>query len=98
MPKYLLLTMGWYRRLWWVEEEPGLNCTSEQRERVLQSSLAVTDEYFLDEVKDVNLTSTPGIVSSLVYFFTLAPTVDPWIKDTLEPAIFAFIERLSSKN
>ena len=63
MPQYLLLTIGWYSRFWWRAEEPGLNCTAYQRETVLPSTLAVTDDFFLDEVDDANLTTTPGIVS-----------------------------------
>lgn len=62
MPQYLLLTIGWYNRFWWKVEQAGLNCTADQRESVLSSSLAVTDEVFLDAANDVNLTTTAGIV------------------------------------
>ena len=60
--RYVLLTMGWYSRFWWRAEQPGLSCTAEQRESVLSSTLAVTDEVFIDD-SQANLTITPGIVN-----------------------------------
>ena len=62
-PQSSLLTIGWYDRLWWREEEPGLNCTADQRERVIRSTLTVSaDGVFIDEVNGANRTTTPGIV------------------------------------
>ncbi len=72
MPQYLLLTIGWYSRFWWRVEQPGLSCTAAQRERVLPSTLAVTDEIFLDAVNDVNLTTTPGIVGQSIVIILLS--------------------------
>ena len=62
--RYVLLTMGWYSRFWWKEEQPGLTCTAEQRESVLLHTLAVTDEVFINEGQ-ANLTITPGIVDQV---------------------------------
>ncbi len=63
LPRYLFLTIGWYDRFWWKVDQPGLSCTADQRESVLLSTLAVTDEFFIDETSYVNLTTTPGIVN-----------------------------------
>lgn len=60
-----MLTVGWYSRFWWQLEERHSNCTAEQIESLLAFSLAVTDETFLS---DLNLTTTPGIVSLSHYF------------------------------
>ena len=65
LPRHLLLTPGWYSRFWWRVDDEGLNCTVEERESVLPSSLAGLNFIFLDEVADVNLTTSTGIVSQL---------------------------------
>lgn len=57
------MTLGRFRHEWWRQVIPGLTCTADQRERVMSSSIAFTESYFLDEEKDANLTTTPGIVS-----------------------------------
>ena len=62
MPRYLLLTIGWYTRLWWTVEQPGVNCTVKQMEMVLNNSIAVSDEVFLDEEEDATIPTTPGRV------------------------------------
>ena len=63
LPQYLLMTLGWYIDSWWTVDDESLNCTVEERESVLPSSLAVLNTFFLDEINDVNLTTTVGIVS-----------------------------------
>jgi len=64
-PKYLLLTLGWYREDWWTfEYNEQLNCSEADREAVLENSLAFLNFDFLDEKNDVNLTTDTGIVSS----------------------------------
>ena len=63
LPQYLFMTPGWYSRLWWRVDDSGLTCTVQQRERVLANSLAFLHFVFLNEVADVNLTTTPGIVN-----------------------------------
>ena len=60
MPQYVIMTIGWYERFWWTEDEFESNCTAKQRESVLAFTLAATDETF---ISDVNATTTPGIVS-----------------------------------
>ena len=64
-PKYIVMTLGRYRRFWWRQEDPKLNltCTADQRESVLPSSLGFSESYFLDEEKDANVTTTSGMVS-----------------------------------
>ena len=66
-PRYLLLTLGWYSQLWWRLEGEGenLNCTVEERESVLSSSLAFLQFSFLNGTSEVdrNLVTTSGIVS-----------------------------------
>ena len=61
-PEYVVLTLGRFRRNWWRQEISGLTCTADQRESVMLSSLAFTESYFLNEVKDANVTATSGIV------------------------------------
>ena len=63
LPQYLLLTLGWYENFWWRVEDEGLNCTVEERESVLLSSLAGLSFKFLDEEADEDLTTSTGIVS-----------------------------------
>ena len=53
---------GGFRINWWRQEIPGLTCTADQRESVLPLSLAFTDNYFLNEVRDANVTASSGIV------------------------------------
>ena len=65
-PKHIIMTPGRSRKFWWRQEIPGLNCTADQRESVLPFSLSVTENYFLDEDKDANITTTSGIVSLYV--------------------------------
>ena len=62
LPKYLLLTIGWYRGVWWKVQDDNLNCTAEQRESVLFSSLAFLNFKFLEE-EDYNITTSFGTVS-----------------------------------
>ena len=45
-------------------DDEGLNCTVEERESVLLSTLAAQNLEFLDEEADENLTTSTGIVSS----------------------------------
>ena len=62
-PKHIVMILGRApRRNWWRQEVPGLTCTAGQRESVLPSSLAITENHFLEE-KDNNITATSGIVS-----------------------------------
>ena len=61
-PQYLLLTLGRFRKNWWRQEMKGLTCTADQREIVMTSSLAFTENYFIDEVKDADVTTTSGLV------------------------------------
>ena len=65
-PQYLFLSIGWYNEFWWKVDDEGLNCTVEQRESVLPSSLAFLNYIFLNETADVNVTTTSGLVSILV--------------------------------
>ena len=59
--QHVLLTIGWYSRFWWKEEQAGLSCTADQRESVLPLTMAVTDEVFID-MSQANRTITPEIV------------------------------------
>jgi hypothetical protein len=61
-PKYVIMTLGRFRKFWWRQEIPDLTCTADQRESVMASSLAFTENYFLDEVRDANITTTSGMV------------------------------------
>ena len=62
-PKYLFLITGWHRRFWWRVEQPEINCTADERESVLPSSMAISQLVFLDEEGDHNdIPTTPGIV------------------------------------
>lgn len=64
LPQYVLITLGWNSRFWWEVEQPNLTCTAEERESVLPYTLAVSDEFFIQEgSRDINNTITPGIVS-----------------------------------
>lgn len=62
LPQYLFITIGWYRNLWWTEDYVNLTCTVEEIESMLLSSLSISDEIYLDRVRDANITTTPGIV------------------------------------
>ena len=60
-PKYLFLLYGWYEQNWWMKD-PGdmLNCTKEERETVLEYSLAIqVDEFITDD----SAIADTGIVS-----------------------------------
>ena len=64
LPRYVLLTFGWYSQFWWKEEQPALTCTADERESVLPSTLAITDEVYIQEdSSEINRTTTPGIVN-----------------------------------
>ncbi len=76
LPRYLFMTIGWYTRFWW-REIPDEDCTVEQRESVLQSTIAVSDEVFLDPVEDVNITTSLGMVGNYI-------VPDPFFKTTIE--------------
>ena len=65
-PRYMFLTYGWYEERWFAEEMQGDNCTSAQRESVLQHTLAVRQDKFLTNLSAITDT---GIVS-LVYSLT----------------------------
>ena len=64
LPRHLLVTIGWYSDFWWREDEPGLTCTVEEREKVLANSLVVSDEIFLDIERDADVITATGIVRS----------------------------------
>ena len=64
-PKHIVMTLGRFRRFWWRQEVPDLNCTADERESVLFSSLAITENHFLDEEKDINITASSGIVRQI---------------------------------
>ena len=70
LPRYLLLTPGWYSRFWWRVEGEGLSCTVQQREAVLTSSLAFLHFAFLDPETDGNLSTSTGIVKN---YITIVP-------------------------
>ena len=63
-PRHVLLTLGWYRQNWWRDEDStaNLSCTAEQRESVLNISLAFLQCDFLGD-EDLNMTTETGIVS-----------------------------------
>jgi len=65
LPRYLLLTLGWYSRFWWRENDAQLTCTVAQRESVLRDSLVFVQDEFLNSSSptDLNFTSSTGIVS-----------------------------------
>ena len=64
LPRYLLLTLGWYENFWWRVEDERLNCTVEERESVLLSSLAGLNSKFLNKEADEDLTTSTRIVRS----------------------------------
>ena len=66
MPQFLVLTIGWYVNSWWRMEEPNLNCTADERESVVQSSLAILDDFLLFETGDIDISTTPGIVGRII--------------------------------
>ena len=65
-PRYMFLTYGWYEDRWFAEEMQGDDCTSAQRESVLQHTLAILQGEFLTNLSAITDT---GIVS-LVYSLT----------------------------
>ena len=59
-PHHLLLTLGWYGQNWWQEEDQNFTCTAQERESVLNRSLAFLQ---CDFIEDLNLTTDTGIVN-----------------------------------
>ena len=59
-PHHLLLTLGWYGQNWWREEDQNSTCTAQERESVLNRSLAFLQ---CDFIEDLNLTTDTGIVN-----------------------------------
>ena len=62
-PKFLLLTLAWYEESWWKVDTENLSCTVDQREKVLESSLAFIHIEYLNEAEHANRNTTTGIVS-----------------------------------
>jgi hypothetical protein len=60
-PQHIFLTVAWYSNLWWTETE-GLNCTANEMETVLSTSLGFLSSGFLDEIDDVDLATDTGLV------------------------------------
>lgn len=65
MPRYLLLTSGLLTQFWWKEQEDDLSCTAAERESILPFTLSVSKNFFLDELKDFNFTTSINIVCHL---------------------------------
>ena len=63
-PTHVVITYRWYRNHWWRDESVNVSCTVEQRELVLNNSLAI-NFIVSDLIKDLNST-TMGIVSALI--------------------------------
>ena len=59
-PHHVLLTLGWYGQNWWRVEDPNLSCTAQERESVLNRSLAFLQCDFLE---DLNTTTDTAIVN-----------------------------------
>ena len=68
LPNYLLITPGWYVESWWRVDDEGLNCTVEDREAVVHSTIAPLNTFFLDETRDANLTTSFGLVRRTMHF------------------------------
>ena len=73
LPKYVLLTIGWYHHEWWKREDQldlgenvTLTCTVEQREQVLLATLSTNVDDFLEpeSEEDNDFRTSVGIVSS----------------------------------
>ena len=57
-PRYMFLTYGWYEDRWFAEVVQGDECTPEQRESVLQHTLAVRRDEFLTNLSVITDTGT----------------------------------------
>ena len=71
-PRHLLLTYGWYDQEWWLVEDQNLPCTAQERESVLNRTLAVLQFVFVED--QLNVTTDTGIVrpsSCLFAFYTV---------------------------
>ena len=58
------MTPAWYTQKWWLIEDEDYSCSASERESVLPTSLAFLHFEFL---KDLNLTTTTGIVRCAPY-------------------------------
>ena len=65
-PRYMFLTYGWYEDRWFAEEMQEDNCTSAQRESVLQHTLAVLQDEFLTNLSAITDTGIVSLVYSLM--------------------------------
>ena len=60
-PRHLLLTYGWYVQEWWRVEDQNLNCTAQERENVLNRTLALLQFDFIKDL-DMSTETSTGIV------------------------------------
>ena len=61
LPRHVLLTNAWYRPDWWRVEN-NYTCTVEQREMVLNRSIAVLQFNFINRNGTDNVTTTDDLV------------------------------------
>ena len=64
----MFLTYGWYEDRWFAEEMQEDNCTSAQRESVLQYTVAVHRDEFLTNFSIITDTGIVSTVDSGLYF------------------------------
>ena len=58
-PRHLFLTYGWYVQEWWRVEDQNLSCTAQERESVLNRTLAFLQ---FDFIEDLDMSTSIGIV------------------------------------
>ena len=60
-PRHLFLTYGWYVQEWWLDEDQNLPCTAQERENVLNRTLAFLQFDFIKD-QDMSTETSTGIV------------------------------------
>ena len=63
-PQYMFMTYGWFPDLWWEQQDADLNCTADQRNLVLNHTLALLQYDFPEHLNGTAATDT-GLVSVL---------------------------------
>ena len=71
-PRHLFLTYGWYDHNWWLVEDQNLSCTAQERENVLNRTLAFLQFDFIEDL-DMSTETSTGIVRLPSFMLVCTP-------------------------
>ena len=71
-PRHLFLTYGWYVQDWWLDEDQNLPCTAQERENVLNRTLAFLQFDFIKD-QDMSTETSTGIVRLPSFMLVCTP-------------------------